>query len=137
MDRTIEIDAPVECVFDLYADPVRLPEWRHGIRAIDHTQPLDRPGVHFGIHWSNRFERTEAVLARFERPRVHEVAVTARPPFTATATFSPDPNGGCTMRVELALGVPRPLRPFLRLRMKGELATELDRFKALAESEAV
>src|SRR4051812_1119340 len=92
VERTIEIDAPVERVFDLDVDPARVPEWRHAIRAIDPTEPLDRPGVRFGVHWSGRFERTEAVLARFERPRVHEVAAPARPPFTATATFSPGPD---------------------------------------------
>jgi uncharacterized protein YndB with AHSA1/START domain len=136
VERTIEIDAPVEQAFDLYVDPVRLPDWRRGIRAIDHDGPLDRPGAPFGILWRGKFERTDAVLTRFERPRVHRVEVTARPPFTATATFWPGADGGSSVRVEVALGVPLPLRPFLRLRLKGELAGELGRFKALVESEA-
>jgi uncharacterized protein YndB with AHSA1/START domain len=133
VERTIEIDAPLERVFDLWVDPRRVPEWRHAIRAIDHSEPLDRPGARLGVHWSRRFERTEAVLSQFERPRIHEVAATARPPFTATATFAP--IEGCSVTLVLALGVPLPLRPFLRMRLKAELAGELDRFKTLAESE--
>jgi uncharacterized protein YndB with AHSA1/START domain len=135
VERTIEIDAPLERVFDLWVDPQRVPEWRLAIRAIDHSEPLDRPGARLGVHWSGRFERTEAVLSQFERPRVHEVSATARPPFTATAEFAPGANGGCSVTMVLALGVPLPLRPFLRMRLKAELAGELDRFKALAESE--
>ena len=135
VERTIEIDAPVERVFDLWVDPRRVPEWRHAIRAIDHSEPLDRPGLPLGVHWTGRFERTEAVLSQYERPRIHEVSATARPPLTATATFAPGPNGGSSVTLVLALGVPLPLRPFLRMRLNAELAGELGRFKTLAESE--
>jgi uncharacterized protein YndB with AHSA1/START domain len=133
VEHAVLVDAPVERVFALYADPALLPEWRRAIQRVEHDEPLDRSGARLRVFWRSRFEATDAELVRFEPPHLHEVAATSRAPYVATATFRAVAPTRTEMRLALRVGVPWPLGLLLRVRLTNELDAELERFRSFVE----
>jgi uncharacterized protein YndB with AHSA1/START domain len=69
---TIEIAAPPERVFDLYADFRRLSEWQ-GQSGFKGTEgAFDRPGADFVIRFAGPFTLRGTVLA-LQRPSLHRI----------------------------------------------------------------
>lgn len=70
--RTININiaAPPERVFDIYADPHWLLEWQSGLKGVDGA--FDRPGAHFVLRFGGPFTVRGTVLAS-QRPSVHRI----------------------------------------------------------------
>lgn len=110
---TIHINAPVERVWNLYADPSRMPEWdTNTIEVRDFPERIDEVGAKFtsvvrvmGRKMTGSFETT-----RVEKPLILEQKVKLPGGGHATATLALTESGGgtdmtMTADYELPLGM--------------------------------
>jgi uncharacterized protein YndB with AHSA1/START domain len=90
---TIDIAAPPERAFDIYADLRRLSAWGSGVKATDGA--FDRPGADFVIRVGGPFTLRGTVLAA-QRPSLHRIRAREMAGLVTcetTARFDPTDGG--------------------------------------------
>ncbi len=133
LKRTIR--ASPRAVFELYCDPLRLPEWQLGATALlDMTGGLDQPGTSYVLDQPGPRLRIEVL--RVDPPSLHRQLETfGRFAWIGTATFHPRRDGGTSFAFEYS----RPANaPWYWLPVMTVLAfffgrAEFDRLKRLAD----
>jgi uncharacterized protein YndB with AHSA1/START domain len=109
LSTTIHVDASPETVFDVIADPSRAPEWQ--TLLADMGEISGRPGG-VGSSYSGFYRvawrRIEArfVVTAAERPKIHQVAGTARGGWVRWTTLIDAVDGGAEVRVSLEYELP-------------------------------
>jgi uncharacterized protein YndB with AHSA1/START domain len=146
IQASIEIDAPVEKVWELASDTRRYPEWVHFVREIVRADvpagegavyvERAKPGPKEGIY--------EWRIVAWEPPR-RQVHVHSGSELEAELTIQVEPVGGRTrygqrMRFRALPGF-RPLgflleRTVMKRKMRGDFRRILATFKRIAEAEA-
>jgi len=126
--RTIHVEATPEQVFDLFANPERLPEWQ--VPATEVKDITGTPGT-VGSGWTaattfagRKMEEPMRITAG-ERPRFFEVKSTGSMSGTVRGRFEPA-AGGTDVTIESEYGMP--------LGFIGDAANKLFFEKSFAES---
>lgn len=110
IQKSIDINAPVEQVFDYVDDPANLPEVWPSLVEIKDVEPLPGGGHKYrwvykmaGMHFEGTGQDTE-----FAPPR--RVVATNKGGIESTLTWTFDSTaGGTTVNLEVAYSVPLPL----------------------------
>jgi uncharacterized membrane protein len=137
--EAVVIAAPVQAVFDYYAEYARHPEWQPELVRAEVLTPGEvRPGTRgaetrrlLGRELSAGYEITEHERPRRSAFRTLEGPIRPR----GVATFAPH-DGGTRMTFELDLGargVLRILVPLLARVLTRQTRAHLQRFKTIAE----
>src|SRR4051794_35720169 len=138
-EKSIEINAPVDAVFDIYSDFENFPRWMRHIKEVRHTGEnytrwtADAP-LGTNVEW-------ESEMTAFEpNRRIAWQTVRGDVEMKGEVTFEESGRGTTMMRVALAYKPPAGHLGTLVAKLFGndpeeEIDEELDRFKNLAESQ--
>lgn len=137
VERTIQIERPVEEVFDLITDPDRAHEWSDTVRSVSADGEVD-VGTSLMVEarfLGKSFESTYEVT-EYDRPSRY--AYTGDRPFKLTMSADlEESDGGTELRfmadVEPGLFF-AAAGPLFKRQMKKQIESDMARFKDLAES---
>lgn len=88
--NTIDIDAPIDVVFDVLLDPHAYPRWVVGakrIREVDESWPAPRSSFHHAVGAGPTEVRDATTVVEIEPPRRLVLEAHFRPPGVATVEF--------------------------------------------------
>lgn len=140
MRSVVEIDRPVEAVFNTIADMSRNVEWQNGMRSCEWTSP---PPISVGSTYEQvagfmgREILTSFVVTEYEPPaRIRIESVVSTFPLDITRIVEPV---GDQARVTAIVrgspgGIMRLLGPLMRLQAQRSIRADYARLKALLES---
>jgi uncharacterized protein YndB with AHSA1/START domain len=131
----VDIDAPREHVFDLWADLDRLTDWTDGLtRVADATGPSDQAGTKYRLFFGGLDQRVEVLAA--ERPYYYRTKASFGTSKIETAVTFEDIDGTTRMREAIhARGFRTRLWASLLSRgtFRGSFRRELERFAQAVE----
>ena len=109
LSTTIHVEASPEAIFDLIADPSRAPEWQTLLAGMGEISGRSGGvGSSYSGFYRVAGRRIEArfVVTAAERPRIHQVAGTARGGWVRWTTFIDPAGSGAEVRVTLEYELP-------------------------------
>ncbi len=109
LSTTVRVEASPEIVFDLIADPARAPEWQTLLADMGEISGrLGGVGSSYSGFYRVAGRRIEArfVVTAAERPKIHQIAGTARGGWVRWTTFIDPADGGADVRVTLEYELP-------------------------------
>ena len=143
--NVIEIDAPVDVVFDVLLDPQHYPRWVAGakrIRDVDDTWPAPGSRFHHAVGAGPAEVRDSTKVVEIDPPRRLVLEARFRPPGVACVEMELEPLGPDRTRVtmlEHPLEAPGPLgAPVVQLLVDPLISLRnwwsLQRLKRIAEA---
>jgi uncharacterized protein YndB with AHSA1/START domain len=139
-EHTVEIDAPVERVFEYVAEPERMHEWVGGLlefRPLGPGPALGARGVQV-VHMAGRRWELESELTRYEPPRELEARLVHKD-FESLASYRLEESNGrtrvtTTMETEYKQAFARLLAGVVTRQAQKKLEADLARLKQVVES---
>jgi uncharacterized protein YndB with AHSA1/START domain len=136
IDATTSIARPAERVFDYASDPANEIEWN--IR-LDRLEELTGGSAGVGARYRMHFTQGPAVVSecvRFQRPQTWELAGESKILSSRFAGRVIPADGGCQLLLQMQIqprGLLRLVQPWLRRRMRHELARDIAAIKERLE----
>lgn len=138
-EATVDIDRPVEEVFDYVADLTHVPEWAPSIQKIRVDGPPRVGATAMQTHsFMGRMNEVQSEITQYEQNRRFGFA--SKPPFSAAQviTFTAQDSGTRVHgRFEGEFRVPGPLQKVFLVAAKKEYEKDYARLKHILEREAI
>ena len=69
-ERDVEIDAPIETVWEVLTNPEHWPQWLPGVESVSNVTSLSEGGR---VEWTHEGRTGQATIVKMEPPRRLEI----------------------------------------------------------------